>query len=301
MLSREERLNLQPKGWIYCHEEHEYNPGIYRMKSPDGKYFYWYKHKKHDWIVIQQPRGYYCRDCYVKQHQSEYKMCFDDGEPSKFWQQCKNCKLSSARSYAAKKWTDVLKNIDESNDLKNIRFATLTMKNPNWKLKDVGFDWSFTDKKMFDSWLKENCRFTRDKRWKYLGDIPNIIEKESIRCRNKLKLRVKNMRHKHERFRTKVKGGIVCYEATINIIPETMEIELHPHLHLILHGDYYPQQELQEDWGLGICDIRQIENRWKVQLEVAKYVGKEGSRRTAWGSIREMRKIMINYPNNEKQ
>jgi len=298
MLSREEGIKLMPKGWIYCNEEHRFSNNIVRMRSPEGKYFYWHNHREHGWIMIQQPRGYYCRDCWETQYKSEYKMCFDDGTPLKFWNQCKECKLSSSRSYAAKKWTDVLK--ETSANLENIRFATLTTKNPSWKLKELGFNWKFTDQRLFNTWLNDNCRFTKNKRWKYLGAIPKEIEKESIKQRDKLKLRIKNMRHKHKRFRNKVKGGIVCYEATINVIPETMEIELHPHLHMILDGDYYPQQELQEDWGLGICDIRQIKNRWKVQLEVAKYVGKDGSRRTSWGSIRKLRKDRINSLNTKE-
>ena len=143
-----------PKGWIYCHEDSNYNSGIYRMKSQEKKYFYWYDHMDHGWIMIQQPRGYYCRDCYVEQHQSNYDMCFDDGSPCKFWQQCKQCKLSSARSYAAKKWTRVLKETNE--DLKDIRFATFTIKNPRWKLKDIGFNWKFHDDQLLTEWLKEN-------------------------------------------------------------------------------------------------------------------------------------------------
>jgi hypothetical protein len=291
MLSREERINLMPEGWIYCHENSNYNQGIYRMKSLEKKYFYWYDHPEHSWIMIQQPRGYYCRDCYVKQHQSDYDMCFDDGTPSKFWNQCDHCKLSSARAYAAKKWTKVLRELDES--LESIRFATFTMKNPTWKLKDIGFNWKFHDDQLLTEWLKDNCRYTKDKRWKYLGEIPYLIQKTSNAMRDKLKLRIKNMRHKHKNFMSKVEGGIVCYEATINVLPETREIELHPHLHCILHGKYYPQQELQDDWGLGIVDIRKITDKWKVQLEVAKYVGKDGSRRTAWGSIRKMRSKML--------
>lgn len=325
MLSSEGRIQNMPDGWIYCSEESEYNNGIYRMKSPEGTYHYWHNYKQEveedgfikiieTPILIQQPKGYYCRDCYVEQHKSEYDLIHPDGETVKFWTQCKNCKIASKRSYAAKKWTRVLRELDPT--MKNIRFATLTMMNPRWKLHNVGTfsehlsgnvnAWEEPKDKEFLQWFNEKCgegiirKFTTKDgtvRYKWKGYIPELIQQTDTAMRRKLKLRLKNMRHKHKRFMNNVKGGIVAYESTINIIPETKEIELNPHLHAILHGNHYwntrEKPHLQEDWGLGMCDIKEITDPWKVQLEVAKYVGKDGSRRTAWGTIRKIRSKML--------
>jgi CTP-dependent riboflavin kinase len=168
-------------------------------------------------------------------------------------------------------------------------------------LKDLGHEWGFHDPSMFDEWLHDTCRFTKDERWKYLGEVPLLVKQASEAMRIKLKQRLKNMRHKQDRFKSRVLGGIVCYEATINVDPETKTMRLHPHLHAILHGKYYTQSDLQDDWGLGIVDIRKISNRWIAQLEVAKYVGKDGSRRTAWGSVRKQRsKMLQELANNSK-
>ncbi|AXH79276.1 MAG: replication protein [Circular genetic element sp.] len=284
MLSREEKYSWLPSEWTFCIEE---DGKWERIKDNDKNYYYIV-----DGALIQQPRGYYCRECAQTQWRSEYGMTFDDGSPSKFWTQCKDCKLASARSYAARKWTNVIKNIDP--ELNHTRLATFTIPNVEWDLKELGTNWEFHDHDfVFMKWVKENCRFTKDKRFKYLGEIPYLVEQASNAMRDKLKLRLKNMRHKHKRFSKNVLGGIVCYEATINIDVKNRKMSLHPHLHAILHGRYYQQSDLQEDWGLGICHIRKIENQWIAQLEVAKYVGKDGSRRTAWGSLRKERSKML--------
>lgn len=286
MLSREEKFSFLPDSWIYCHEE---DGKWERIKDNNRIYYYLY-----DGTLIQQPKGYYCRECAITQWKSEYGLCNDDGTPKLFWNQCKECKLTSARAYAARKWTKVLKRIDS--EFNHTRLATFTMKDPEWDLKDLGHEWAFHDSSMFDSWLQENCRPYEVKgmtKWKYLGPIPYLVQQTSNAMRDKLKLRLKNMRHKHERFKKNVLGGIVCYEATINVDPEQRKMSLHCHLHAILHGSYYDQDELQEDWKLGIVDIRKISNRWIAQLEVSKYVGKDGSRRTAWGSVRKERSLML--------
>ena len=62
-------------------------------------------------------------------------------------------------------------------------------------------------------------------------------------------------------------------------------MSLHPHLHGIIFGSYYEQNELLEDWGKGMVRINQVSDPWKVSLEVTKYVGKDG-KRYAWGNYR---------------
>lgn len=316
MLSREEEFILTcPDDWIYCADSEElivkgckFEP-ITKIKDSKGNHFYWRPggwtlnyDKQIDTSVVIQPKGVYCCKCLQIQDMTERTIMYDDGEPVQFWDQCEDCKLASSRGYAAKKWTTTLKRVDP--ELNHTRFATFTTKNPTFKLKDLGFSWDFHDEELFKTWLMINCRkFTRKgvTRLKYLGNMPEIISKENIRMRDKLKLRLKNMRHKHKRFKKKVLGGIVCYEATMNIIPETMELELHPHLHAIIHGRYYDQKELQEDWGLGIVHIRKITNKWKALLEISKYIGKDGSRRTAWGSIRKERSKELQEMRNKTE
>lgn len=288
MLSSEGKYSWLPKNWTYCIEE---DGKWERIKDEDKNFYYVY-----EGTLIQQPKGYYCRECAITQWKSEYGLTFDDGGTKKFWNQCKECKLKSARSYAARKWTKVLQNIDP--ELNHTKLATFTIPNIEWDLKDLGNNWEFHDNDIaFLKWVKENCRYTKDGRWKYLGQIPYVVQQTSNAQRDKLKLRLKNMRHKHKRFRSKVLGGIVCYEATINIDIKHRRMSLHPHLHAILHGYHYwntPEKpHLQEDWGLGIAHIRAIENKWVAQLEVAKYVGKDGSRRTSWGSVRKERSKML--------
>ena len=95
--------------------------------------------------VVRQPRGYYCEKCIESQHKSDFQLMWEDGENVKFWTQCKECKLKSSRSAAAKRWTEVLKEIDP--ELNHIRMATFTMKNPTYDLQEIidpfGFEWNF--------------------------------------------------------------------------------------------------------------------------------------------------------------
>lgn len=304
MLSRKEEFLLQHPDAIECKDKYK---EFFKFKNDEeilwlmktGVYIVNYA-KNISTTVIRQPKGMYCEKCLLNQWNSPYPLMYEDGEPCKFWTPCKTCKTRKSRAFAARRWTEAITMIDSK--YKNTKLATFTIPNIKWKLDEV-FDRELrgdSKEEMLAIIMKQTRSFEKDNktRYKYLGKMPGVLQDVSNTIRKKLKLRLKNMRHKHKRFKSIVDGGIVCYEAPMNILPGSFEIEMNPHLHAILHTKkaYMNTPEkpfLQEDWKLGHCHIRPIDNNWIAQLEVAKYVGKDGSRRTAWGTLRKARGEII--------
>lgn len=72
-----------------------------------------------------------------------------------------------------------------------------------------------------------------------------------------------------------VTGGAAFLEVTLNEGTQ----KWHPHLHLILEGKYYPQEQLSRDWfkltgDSKIVDIRLINSRNAAAIYVTKYATK---------------------------
>lgn len=297
--SLEEYIHPIPEvefGWI---EENLVIAGstspVHKYKGIDGKMYYSIGKDNLTWY--QQPRGYYCRVCFKLNWETveDWRiLSHKDGDAPLFWSlRCNTCIITSSRKYAAQRWTEAIKVIDPS--FENIRFVTLTIPSIEYPIHEIlGNDWRlFDNDENFMKWVYENCRQTPFN-WKYLGNKNAAINRQDKLICKKLKLRLKNMRHKNKRFMSKVKGGLNCYESPISINIEKRTLVLNCHLHAIFHGDYYDSEELEEDWGLGFVRINKIkEDPWSIQLEVAKYVGKNGSRRTAWGTLRKARSEII--------
>lgn len=164
MLSREEEGLMNNPDHIVCiNPESKYVKFKNRSKDTfymcKGKDIFCINHDKDIYTkVVQQPKGYYCEQCLFEQYRKEYGMImFENGEPVKFWDQCKECKLKASRSFAAKKWSEVIKVLP--NWKKEIKFATLTIKNPEWKLKDVMFNWDIHSEEGFQEFLNDTCNF----------------------------------------------------------------------------------------------------------------------------------------------
>lgn len=309
--SLEEYIHPIPEvefGWI---EENQVIAGshspVHKYKGTDGRMYYSIGSKELEWY--KQPRGYYCRYCFKLNWETteEWRiLSHKDGDAPQFWSlRCNECIITSSRKYAAQRWTEAIKVIDPS--FENIRFVTLTIPSIEWKIHELlDHDWRFHDNdENFMLWIYENCRPYYNKKklcWKYLGNKNAALAATDKKICKKLKLRLKNMRHKNKRFMSKVKGGLNCYESPISIDIKNRSVLLNCHLHAIFHGDYYDTKKLKEDWGLGFVRINKIkEDPWSIQLEVAKYVGKNGSRRTAWGTLRKARSEILNRSSRQSK
>ena len=248
--------------------------------------------------TVKAPNGSYCENCLQTQFDKMGEVMFNDYEQFLFWNPCPKCKLKKSRSRSSRKWTNIIMQHDHTNELKNTRFITLTMKDPIFKMQDVfdplHWNYDFSSKEDVDKFLKEHCRMYYKDGWRWKGLIKIedylILKEARTSCRKKLVNRLRKLRHnknnsKSKRFQKYVKGGIYCFECTINLHPETQEVSIHPHLHAIVNGSYYPVEELLEDWGLGYVHIREVDNPKKVGLEVTKYIGKDG-KRYSWGKYR---------------
>jgi hypothetical protein len=78
-----------------------------------------------------------------------------------------------------------------------------------------------------------------------------------------------------KRWRALVHGGVYCVEVTWNARASTW----HPHLHLIVDGNYFPQPLLSALWskasgGSDIVWIKRADNRLSAAMELAAYIGK---------------------------
>jgi hypothetical protein len=76
-------------------------------------------------------------------------------------------------------------------------------------------------------------------------------------------------------WKQRVTGGAAFLEITLNDATQ----KWHPHLHLILEGKYYPQEQLSRDWfkltgDSKVVDIRLISNRNAACIYVTKYCTK---------------------------
>jgi hypothetical protein len=76
-------------------------------------------------------------------------------------------------------------------------------------------------------------------------------------------------------FREYVSAGV----AAIEIVRNQETGEWHVHLHAVVDGDYYPQQQLSDDWrsvtdDSFIVDIRSVHDRNATSDYIAKYVSK---------------------------
>ena len=249
--------------------------------------------------TVKAPNASYCEKCLITQFDKKGEVMFNDYEKFVFWNPCPKCKLRKSRSRSSRKWTEIILKHDKFDyNLKRYpktRFATFTIKDPRWKMQDVfdplKWDYDFSRSKDLEKFLQEHCRIYYKDGWRYKGlfEINDylILKNAKSAMRKKLVTRLKNMRHKNKRFMKYVQGGIYCFECTINIHVETLEVSIHPHIHAILYGSAkkYPQEDLTEDWGLGHVYIRSIESEKTVSLEIAKYIGKDG-KRYSWGKYR---------------
>ena len=78
-------------------------------------------------------------------------------------------------------------------------------------------------------------------------------------------------------YQLKIKGGVAVFEVTYN----SARAEWHPHLHVLVDGDYWKQSDIKEACriasnGSEIVHIKMIHDRSKAGHYVAKYVGKIG-------------------------
>jgi len=87
-----------------------------------------------------------------------------------------------------------------------------------------------------------------------------------------------------QRWRSRVVAGVWVLEVTRGSRGDGW----HAHVHAIIDGEYYRQQELSIDWGKAskgstIVDIRRVDSRKQAARYVAKYVGK-GADVAAWSA-----------------
>lgn len=83
-------------------------------------------------------------------------------------------------------------------------------------------------------------------------------------------------------FKTRIKGTIAFFEVTIS----QKDGRWHPHLHVMIHGDYIPKDKLSATWrevtgDSFIVDIRLIRNPREAAGYIAKYAAKAVSH-TVW-------------------
>jgi hypothetical protein len=110
---------------------------------------------------------------------------------------------------------------------------------------------------------------------------------ESLRAMiNRLFLSFRTLRD-DRRWRSRVVAGVWTLEVTRGKHGDGW----HAHIHAIIDGEYYRQQELSIDWGKAskgstIVDIRRVDSKRAAARYVAKYIGK-GADVAAW-SAREI-------------
>jgi hypothetical protein len=80
---------------------------------------------------------------------------------------------------------------------------------------------------------------------------------------------------RHQAWKDRVCGGVYTLEITFN----KRTGQWHPHLHLIVEGSYFPQDELKSAWHQAtgdsfIVDIRAVHDRAKAAAYIASYVSK---------------------------
>ena len=76
-------------------------------------------------------------------------------------------------------------------------------------------------------------------------------------------------------WKARVSGGFQCFEITWN--PKTRQ--WHPHLHLLVHFDWLPQDELSHQWslvadGATVVHVSLVKQDEKAIRECTKYIGK---------------------------
>lgn len=84
----------------------------------------------------------------------------------------------------------------------------------------------------------------------------------------------RNLR-RHQEWKRRVKGGIWCVEVTFN----EHTGDWHPHLHIIVDGEYFPQTILSDCWlqatgDSPVADIRAVHDREGAARYLAKYAAK---------------------------
>lgn len=318
------RVSRQPKKYVFSPIEGAYNDyyPIQRAKDPDGRF--WFRERDYTnqwgrWYPAPGASGYfYCEVCFKNAQmeivlegtkrfsQGEFtSLTFEDGEPLSFWRgQCKKCRVRKSRFMASINWQEALtlaSKMGKSDG--NLRLVTLTIKDPI-----VGFNklWELPDEIQLQNYTvsrngieKEYTKFTGE--WCDLSlqdDDEGSFTKMDEMMRKKLRLRLKNIRTNktckgYESWNKYVDGGVAAYEMVIRVDREKRTIAAHPHLHLIIVGRKFPQKELTEAWGLGHCDIRIVKDEAGARHEISKYVGKDGSRRAAFGSARKARAMLL--------
>lgn len=99
---------------------------------------------------------------------------------------------------------------------------------------------------------------------------------------------------KQDRWKQKVERGIYVLQVTRNPATATW----HPHLHLIIDGDFYDQRALSKDWEKAsgtscIVDIRAVHDKQRCARYVADYVSKPNNvKKWTTGAIREFSDAM---------
>ncbi len=99
----------------------------------------------------------------------------------------------------------------------------------------------------------------------------------------KLTAAVRKLRHT-KAWKRHVRGGVMVWETTWNPIAKTW----HPHVHLIIDGEYWPHAELWEEWKKALgCDgsarIEAAHDRNRSARYLAKYLAKD-SEMMSWSN-----------------
>lgn len=198
---------------------------------------------------------------------------FDALEPS-FWKRCSPCNQKLKTWQRAKRWCRLIK---ERNPYDNVKFITLTIKNPectHWNQMDP----EELKQLIWKPWIKFKRRLLRR------GDIKGGVYAYEYT-------------YDEQEWQADLEGfalfGRDIFDDEGSMFEAT--ISHHPHVHIIAVADYLPQKDLLEEWRQCVghenagVHIKAIPNTGNALGYVTKYITKSGEakrRREPFGILR---------------